>query len=102
MPNVVFGDFVDRVLERTRQRITKRTHASCGCATIRNEPKARNSRRLEEQLDIRPILVQARATGGMLSSDVMENIGEIAARRDVNGRVATCLDRALPSPGTPG
>ena len=68
--------------------ITKRTHGLRRCAKIRNEPKTRNSRRLEERFDIWPIFARARATGGMCSRDVMGNIGEILRQRDVNGCAA--------------
>ncbi len=35
---------------------------------------------------------------GMRSRYMMGNLGEIACRRDVNGRVTTCQNRAIPSP----
>jgi hypothetical protein len=47
------------------------------CAKLRNEPKNRNSRRVEERSDIWPIFVQAVTTDGMRSSDVTGTIGEI-------------------------
>ena len=37
----------------------------------------------------------------MRRSDVMGNIGEIPRQRDVNGRVAICQNRALPSAAMP-
>jgi hypothetical protein len=62
--------------------------ASCGSMELRNEPKARNSRRSEEQFDIGPIFVLAGATGGRRDSDVAGTIGQMPVRRDVNGCVA--------------
>jgi hypothetical protein len=56
---------------------TKRTHRGLRFAKLRNEPKTRNSRRLEKRFGIWPIFARARATGGMRRSDVMGNIGEI-------------------------
>jgi hypothetical protein len=63
--------------------------ASGRCVKLRNEPKNHNSRRLEERFDIWPIFVRTGATGGLRSSDVMGNIGEIPRQRGVNGCAAT-------------
>src|SRR5579863_6643877 len=48
---------------------------SAACAKLRNEPKNRNSRQVEERSDIWPIFVQAVTTDGMRSSHVTGTIG---------------------------
>ena len=85
-----------------RQEFTKRTQ---GLRPSRENTKRTqgppNSQRLGERFNIWPIFVPAREMGGMRSSDVMDNIGEMPRHGDVNGRRTICQDRALHSPRRP-
>jgi hypothetical protein len=69
--------------------ITKRTQGLLPSReTTKRTQGPLDSRLLRERFDIQPMFAPAWATEGMLSSDVMENIGEMSRQWDVNGCVA--------------